>query len=49
MPLGVDNKFIQIVLDDFGSLIAFSLNSNIYLESLSRLNYMGLENILHKS
>lgn len=30
-------------IDDIGSQIAFAFNSNAYLESLSRMNYMGLE------
>lgn len=49
MPLGVNNAFISVALDDIGSQIAFGLNSNAYLETLVRENYMGLESLVIKN
>jgi hypothetical protein len=43
MPLGVNNQFIQVQPQDVGSIIAFALNSNVYWEALTKLNYLGLE------
>ena len=43
LPLGMDNIFIQVSTTDIGSMIAYALTTNVYVEGLSRLNYMGLE------
>ena len=42
MPLGVDNVFVNVKPGDFGSIIAYALTSNVYIEGLAKLNYMGL-------
>jgi len=36
MPLGVDNISLKVNPQDIGSIIAFALTSNIYLEGLAR-------------
>ena len=34
--------------NDLGSIIAYALTSNIYLEGLARLNYMDLKEVQQK-
>lgn len=48
LPFGVDNIYINVDPNDLGSIIAFALTSNIYLEGLARLNYMDLQEVLLK-
>ena len=48
MPLGADNTFIQINPKDVGSIIAFALNSNIYVEGLYKQNYMNLKEFVQR-
>lgn len=48
LPFGVDNVILGVNDQDPGSLIAYSLTSNIYLEGLSKVNYLDLEQIITK-
>ena len=48
MPLGVDNVYVNVNPQDIGSVIAFALTSNIYLEGLAKLDYMDFKQILSK-
>ena len=43
MPLGVDNIYVNVNPQDIGSVIAFALTSNIYLEGLAKLDYMDFK------
>ena len=42
LPFGVDNMYVNVNPLDLGSIIAFALTSNIYLEGLAKLDYMEL-------
>ena len=46
LPFGIDNIFINVNAQDLGSVIAYALTSNIYLEGLATLDYMELSGIL---
>ena len=48
LPFGVDNIYLNVDPNDLGSIIAYALTSNIYLEGLARLNYMDLQEVLLK-
>ena len=48
MPYGVDNVYTQVNPKDFGSIIAYALTSNAYIEGLIKLNYMELNAIVKK-
>ena len=48
LPFGYDNTNICVNREDPGSIIAFALTSNIYLEGLAKLDYMELDQILTK-
>jgi len=39
----VDNIYLNVDPTDLGSIIAYALTSNIYLEGLTNLNYMDLK------
>lgn len=43
LPLGKDNVSVAVDPEDFGSIIAYAMTSDIYLEGLARDNYMDLE------
>lgn len=43
LPLGIDNIFIQVDPDDIGSIIAYALTSNVYIEGLYKMGYLGLQ------
>jgi hypothetical protein len=42
MPLGTDNVYIPLKESDIGSLISFTLSSNIYKEAMIKQNYMDI-------
>ena len=42
------NIFLSVNPKDMGSIIAFALTSNIYLDGLAKLNYMELNQVLMK-
>jgi len=46
LPLGVDNTSMKVNPQDLGSVIAYALTSNIYIEGLAKVNYMNLNEIL---
>lgn len=48
LPLGVDNISINVNPADFGSIIAYAMTSNIYLEGLAKLGYNELNVIMQK-
>jgi hypothetical protein len=48
LPFGVDNIYLNVDPTDLGSIIAFALTSNIYLEGLTSLNYMDLKQVIKK-
>ena len=48
LSFGVDNVNVNVNPRDLGSIIAFALTQNIYLEGLAKLEYMGLHEILNK-
>lgn len=48
LPFGIDNHFMHVNPEDFGSIIAFALMSNAYLDGLVRLNYMNLKRNISK-
>ena len=49
LPLGKDNVNVMVDPEDFGSIIAYAMTSNIYFEGLARDNYMNLKQLLMKS
>lgn len=46
LPLGKDNVNVMVDPEDFGSIIAYAMTSNIYFEGLARDNYMNLKQLL---
>lgn len=48
MPYGVDNVYTQVNPKDYGSIVAYALTSNAYIEGLIKLNYMELNAIVKK-
>ncbi len=43
IPLGSDNGLVEVHPDDNGSIIAYSLNSNLYKEALIKNNYLDFQ------
>ena len=39
MPLGTDNVYIPLELNNLGSIISYVLASNIYKEAMIKQNY----------
>lgn len=48
LPLGVDNTSMKVNPHDIGSVIAFALTSNIYVEGLAKVQYMNLHETLSR-
>lgn len=44
LPLGFNRNSIQVNPNDYSSIIAFALCSNLYIEGLMKINYMDLNN-----
>lgn len=42
MPLGTDNLYVPLKDNDIGSLISYTLASNIYKEAMIKQNYMDI-------
>lgn len=42
MPLGTDNVYVPLNENDIGSIISFTLASNIYKEGMIKSNYMEI-------
>lgn len=38
----MDNVWIQVSPNNMGSILAFALNSNSYIDALAKMNYMEL-------
>ena len=44
LPYGFNKNSIQVNPDDYSSVIAYALCSNLYIEGLMKINYMDLNN-----
>jgi hypothetical protein len=42
MPLGTDNVYVPLDMSDIGSIISFTLASNVYKEGMIKTNYMDI-------
>jgi hypothetical protein len=44
LPLGFNKNNVQVNPDDYSTIIAYAMCSNLYIEGLMKINYMDLGN-----
>lgn len=42
--LGINKNLIKVKQDDYSSIIAYALSSNLYIEGLIKINYIDISN-----